>query len=240
MLKGKVADLAARLLRAAIVRIVNTHDLELTRTIQAVSSSASLVDLSMYNAKPCSSKLEVMETAFETMDAKMGCVCELGVYKGYSLNLLARHFAPAKVYGFDSFTGLPEFWRDDFPEGAFDVSGEKLNFEPNCILYKGLFDDTLPKFLQDVQESIGFLHVDCDLYSSTASVFRNLVSRIHPGTVIVFDEYFNYPAWQNHEYKAFREFLDATGYECKYIAYNKFGEQVAVVIEANQNSNRGH
>jgi hypothetical protein len=27
------------------------------------------------------------------------------------------------------------------------------------------------------------------------------------GTVIVFDEYFNYPAWKDGEYKAFTEFL---------------------------------
>ncbi|MDR0529401.1 MAG: class I SAM-dependent methyltransferase [Zoogloeaceae bacterium] len=165
-------------------------------------------------------------------------MCELGVYRGESLNLLARHFAPGKVYGFDTFTGLPEFWRNDFPEGAFDVSGEKLNFEPNCVLYKGLFDDTLPKFLQDVQGTASLIHVDCDLYSSTVSVFRNLAPRIRAGTVLVFDEYFNYPGWQNHEHKAFREFLDATGFGCRYIAYNKFGEQVAVVITGSPDSER--
>jgi hypothetical protein len=62
--------------------------------------------------------------------------------------------------------------------------------------------------------------------------------RIHAGTVIVFDEYFNYPGWQNHEHKAFLEFLDASGHGCRYIAYNKLGEQVAVVITEKQESSR--
>jgi hypothetical protein len=157
-------------------------------------------------------------------------VCEFGVYKGESLNMIARHFAPNKVFGFDTFTGLPEFWCYEYPEGAFDTSGEELNFEPNCVLYKGLFDDTLPKFLQDVQGTASLIHIDCDLYSSTVSVLRHLAPRICVGTVLVFDEYFNYSGWQNHEHKAFREFLDATGFECRYIAYNRLEEQVAVVI----------
>ncbi|MDR0529402.1 MAG: hypothetical protein LBG69_07340 [Zoogloeaceae bacterium] len=64
--KQKIGNLSARLLRAAAVRIVN--DLELNRIIQATSASASFVDAFMYDAKPCSSRLEVMKTAFGAMD----------------------------------------------------------------------------------------------------------------------------------------------------------------------------
>ena len=58
MLKQKIGDLSARLLRAAVGRIAT--DLELARTIQAASSSATLIDLLMRNAKACSSRLDVM------------------------------------------------------------------------------------------------------------------------------------------------------------------------------------
>lgn len=228
MLKQKIGDLSARLLRAAVGRIAT--DLELARTIQAASSSATLIDLLMRNAKACSSRLDVMHAAFSASSTHDGFVCELGVYRGQSLNEIARHYAPEKVYGFDTFTGLPEFWRDGFPEGSFDVSSEKLVFEKNCVLYKGLFSDTLPTFLEQVKAPAKLIHVDCDLYSSTISALHILSPRIQPGTVIVFDEYFNYPGWQEHEHRALCEFLELTGYGCKYLAYNKIGQQIAIAI----------
>ena len=227
MLKNKIGDLSARLLRAAAGRIAN--DLELVGALQAATTSATAVGLLMREAKACHSRIDVMRTAFEA-SPPTGFICELGVYKGQSLNEIARHYAPETVYGFDTFTGLPEFWREGFPEGTFDVSSEKLAFEKNCKLYKGLFDETLPGFLDEVCDMARLVHVDCDLYSSSISALRILAPRIQPGTVIVFDEYFNYPLWEEHEHKALREFLSITSMDCKYIAFNKIGQQVAVVI----------
>jgi hypothetical protein len=227
MLKQSIANLAARLLRAAVGRIVT--DLELVAAIQAASSSAALVNVLMGTAKACTSRMDVMRAAFDAAPSS-GFVCELGVYRGESLNEIARHYASEKVYGFDTFTGLPEFWRDGFPAGAFDVSSEQLFFEKNCILYKGMFDDTLPTFLKQTEGVAKLVHMDCDLYSSSISALRILAPRLRPGTVIVFDEYFNYPGWQGHEHKAFREFLETTGLGCRYIAYNKTGQQVAAVV----------
>lgn len=227
MLKQTIGNLSARLLRAAVGRVAT--DLELAGTIHATASSAALIDLLMRDAKALSSRLEVMHAAFD-IAPQTGFICELGVYRGQSLNEIARHYHSETVHGFDTFTGLPESWRTGFPEGAFDVSSEKLVFEKNCMLHKGLFDDTLPIFLEQVGGGAKLVHVDCDLYSSSISALRILAPRIQPGTVIVFDEYFNYPGWQEHEHKAFREFLNLSGHGCKYIAYNKTSEQVAVVI----------
>jgi hypothetical protein len=227
MVKRKVADFAARLLRAAVGRIVT--DLELVSTIQAASSSATLANSMMVDAKVCASRIDVMRAAFDAT-LPSGFVCELGVYRGQSLNELACHFSPEKVYGFDTFTGLPEFWRDGFPEGSFDVSSERLKFENNCILYKGLFSETLPTFLEQIESDAKLVHVDCDLYSSSISALRILAPRIRPGTVVIFDEYFNYPGWEAHEHKAFQEFLELSNLGCRFIAYNKTGQQVAAVI----------
>jgi hypothetical protein len=63
----------------------------------------------------------------------------------------------------------------------------------NVTLIKGWFDQTLPPFLEKHPAPVSFLHVDCDLYSSTKTIFDSLRTRFRPGTVIVFDEYFNYP-----------------------------------------------
>jgi hypothetical protein len=54
--------------------------------------------------------------------------------------------------------------------------------------------------------------------------------RIKKETVVVFDEFFNYPGWQDGEYKAFNEFICENKLEYKYIGYNKYSEQVAVKI----------
>lgn len=92
-----------------------------------------------------------MHTAFVAAALHNGFVCELGVYRGRSLNEIARHYAPDKVYGFDTFTGLPEFWREGFPEGAFDVSSEKLVFEKTAFFTKGCSKETLPTSLEQGQ-----------------------------------------------------------------------------------------
>ena len=77
---------------------------------------------------------------------------------------------------------------------------------------------------------MGFIHIDCDLYSSTKTIFDLLKERIKPGCVLVFDEYFNHPSWEEDEYKAFMEFIAETGLKYEYIGYNRLHEQAAVRI----------
>jgi hypothetical protein len=48
------------------------------------------------------------------------------------------------------------------------------------------------------------------------------------GTVIVFDEYFNYPNWEHHEFKAWQEFVEQHRVQYDYLAYAR--QQVAVRI----------
>ena len=74
------------------------------------------------------------------------------------------------------------------------------------------------------------MHVDCDLYSSTKTVLDALAGRIRAGTVIVFDEYHNFPGWREHEHKAFMEFCEAFHVDFEYISYNNL--QAAVRIKA--------
>jgi hypothetical protein len=57
-----------------------------------------------------------------------------------------------------------------------------------------------------------------------------LKNQIASGTVIVFDEYFNYPNWQQHEYRAFQEFVKDFNIKYEYIAYCRRGYSVGVVI----------
>jgi hypothetical protein len=132
-----------------------------------------------------------------------------------------------RVYGFDSFEGLPEDWRSGFVKGAF--AGDLPPVPPNAVLIKGWFEKTLPEFLGKQQGPVAFLHIDCDLYSSTKTIFDLLAPRIVRGTVIVFDEYFNYPGWQQHEHKAFEEFKSA-GIVCKPIGFVPSHQQVGFIV----------
>ncbi|MEP5621205.1 MAG: hypothetical protein ABJP82_01350, partial [Hyphomicrobiales bacterium] len=69
-----------------------------------------------------------------------------------------------------------------------------------------------------------------DLYSSAKTAFDELKPFIGKGTVILFDEYWNYPEFMEHEIKAFREFLAQTGLGFEYIGYYPDHMQLSVVI----------
>jgi len=69
---------------------------------------------------------------------------EFAVYQARTLNYLAAKTSQT-LYGFDSFEGLTEFWRDGIGKGAFALDGLP-KVRPNVVLVKGWFDERLPKF----------------------------------------------------------------------------------------------
>lgn len=131
-----------------------------------------------------------------------GWAVEFGVASGGTLRIIARHMP---VIGFDSFQGLPEDWREGFPAGTF--AGEWPNFDAQLVV--GMFADTLPTW--EPPGPIGLVHIDCDLYSSTATVLRHVGPLLEPGCLIVFDEYHGYDGWENHEARAWSEWTTETG-----------------------------
>jgi predicted O-methyltransferase YrrM len=156
-----------------------------------------------------------------------GLVLEFGVASGLTVSHIARHFRQQRVYGFDVFTGLPEAWRTGFERGAFGRS-DLPPVEPNVELVVGLFEDTLPAFAAAHPGPVALLHVDCDLYSSTVTILDHLGDRLQAGSVVVFDEYFNYPGWQEHEFRAWREFCERSGMRYEYLGFVSAHQQVAV------------
>ncbi|MBB2963090.1 class I SAM-dependent methyltransferase [Methylobacterium sp. R2-1] len=159
-----------------------------------------------------------------------GLVLEFGVFSGRTISQIANKRPSSKVFGFDSFEGLPEDWVGSFTKGSFAI-GRLPDVPGNVDLVPGWFDRTLPSFCDNHRGSkISFLHVDCDLYSSTQTIFANLNEMIVPGTIILFDEYFNYPNWQKHEARAFAEFCKTRDRRYEYIALVPHHQQVAVRI----------
>jgi hypothetical protein len=165
-----------------------------------------------------------------------GALLEFGVAGGRTATILGDARPDRTLHGFDSFEGLPEDWAGHLNRrGAFSRRGKLPKVPLNVRLHKGWFCDTIPAWLADNPERVGFLHVDCDIYSSARDVLWGLRSRLQQGTVIVFDEYFNYPNWQQHEARALREFVEEFDVSYDYIAYTASNGAAAIRLTSDPN-----
>ena len=74
---------------------------------------------------------------------------------------------------------------------------------------QGYFEDTLPPLGSDgAPADIALVYVDCNMYSSTKTVFEFLAPRIKPGMIVAFDDYYCYDSTQSSgERIALHEFL---------------------------------
>lgn len=166
---------------------------------------------------------------------------EFGVASGRTINQISK-FTSDKVYGFDSFEGLPEKWRAGFDKGAFDRKGEFPKVNENVILVKGWFDKTLPEFIKAQNKKVSFLHIDCDLQSSTKIILNTLKEYIDKDCVVVFDELVNYPGFDGAkgELKAWHEFITENKVDWEWIGMNgtptgmlgQYHENVALIIHS--------
>jgi hypothetical protein len=143
-----------------------------------------------------------------------GQYLEFGVFRAYTINYIAALVPEKIIYGFDSFLGLPEDWLW-LPRGEFSTAGQLPSVLDNVKLIQGWFQDTLPKFNKS---PIAFLHMDCDLYSSAKYVLDTLENYIVPGTIIAFDDFPYFPGSEQHEYRAFWEFVKRTGKSYQVLA----------------------
>jgi hypothetical protein len=173
---------------------------------------------------------DVLKIALRAVQIE-GYFLEFGVYKGGTIRFLARQMGARVIHGFDSFKGLPDKWAGaSMTERTFDLHGKLPKVPANVRLHKGLFHESLPKWLQENQGPMAMIHIDCNLYSSTKVILDLLGKSIVPGTVLVLDEYLNFPNWQQHEFRAFQEFVSANNVDYEYLAYSY--QCVAVRINA--------
>lgn len=174
--------------------------------------------------------VDVLARALEAAPAH-GLTLECGVYFGRSLSIIAAR-TTGQVHGFDSFQGLPEAWNASEGAGAYSTAGRLPAVAANASLHVGWFQDVLPPFLATHPGPIRLLHIDCDLYSSTRTVLAEAGPRLVPGSVIVFDDLLGYPGYQQHELRAFEEFVAASNLAWELLAATLLGREVAVRIIA--------
>jgi hypothetical protein len=217
------------------------HDVEFVAWKLATETSAAYVNRNMHTVRMFKSdkstarndieaKYALLEFALSKSDPK-GLALEFGVHQGRSINFLSGVLPKnQQIHGFDSFEGLPGEWIFGRGIGHFSTQGKLPEVPPNVVLHQGWFDQTLPKFLETHPEHFGYVHIDSDLYSSAKCIFDVGRDRFVSGTVIVFDEYFNYPGWELNEFRAFQEFITATGKKYEYIGCAPRHYSVAVKL----------
>jgi SAM-dependent methyltransferase len=197
----------------------------------------------LYSLKPLDSREDSLDYAIKNLEHRHLDWAEFGVWKGDTAKFLLKRLPKNNsLYLFDSFKGLPETWffQDgrvwkDHREGYFAIPEKDIpKFEDYRIKMKiGWFEDCLPQFVKEHDHPLGLIHVDCDIYASTKQIFDSLNELIIQGTIIVFDEYYNYDVeragWMDHEYKAFQEFVKNKRRKYEYLARTN-EEQVVIKI----------
>lgn len=129
---------------------------------------------------------------------------------------------PCRFFAFDSFEGLPEIKGAD--EGGPFKKGEYCCGQENFLAYlklqavelndvicvPGWYDKSLTnevKIRHNLKRA-RIIHIDCDLYESTRDVLVFCTSLMQEGTVLIFDDWFNYKGNpQLGEQRAFNEWL---------------------------------
>ncbi|MEN3363680.1 MAG: hypothetical protein V7606_954, partial [Burkholderiales bacterium] len=140
------------------------------RSLRALQRSVDYIENTMPDALGFESQRELTEFALSAVQIE-GHYLEFGVFTGGTIRFIAPRIGSRVIHGFDSFEGLPEAW-SGFSLGrrAFDVGGRLPRVPANVRLHRGWFDDTLPQWVTANSGPVAFIHIDCDLYSSTQTI----------------------------------------------------------------------
>ena len=173
---------------------------------------------------------------------------EFGCHSGRTFSAAIRASRELSIledtsfYAFDSFEGLPETTDDDgiFESGTFltGIADFKKALEKQASykisddsIVKGFYSDSLTSELQAKMPKVGVVHIDVDLYSSTVEVLSFIKPLLVPGSVLIFDDWYCFPAGSNlGESRALHEFLDEN--PCfkviEWKSYSSFGKSFFV------------
>lgn len=158
-----------------------------------------------------------------------GAYAECGIWRGgtciYAAEFFKTYGESRRVWGFDSFRGLPEGGHYPEDEGdphhtqndVFAVSREEVlaNFNrygidtANVSLVEGWFRDSLPRWVTNNRGKIAVLRIDGDMYEGTMDPLRNLYPHVSIGGYVIVDDYGDVSACR----KAVHDYLDGAGLE---------------------------
>lgn len=171
-------------------------------TLEVLSHKQCLLPISRRFARVATTIAALRARTF-----KEDAVAEFGVYKGISIRRMARLSPKTQFVGFDSFRGFPEDGRIDWQQDFSVIEQPKV--PSNVSLVPGWFDESLEPYFKANPAPLSMVHIDCDLYSSTQTVFETLgaCGLLRPGLVVMFDELINYEGFMWNEMLAFHRML---------------------------------
>jgi hypothetical protein len=165
---------------------------------------------------------------FAKINGVGGDYFEFGLWQGktfkYAHKMIRRYSLKGiKLRGFDSFQGLPShenrsdniwhkgqfaYGRNLLERDLLDSGFKSTEYE----LVERFYDDSLNEELVAKLSLAGVkaavVYIDCDLYESTKPVLKFIVNFLQNGTIICFDDYYNYKGAKDEgEARAIAEFL---------------------------------
>ncbi len=197
---------------------------------EAVAESVLYYKQNMNKALVFSDESRVKLLDYVTsQNLKDGYIAEFGVWEGWTARFIAETIKEKTLYCFSALDGNQEDWDGfEWSKGSFKID-EIPPLPNNCVFVEGYFKDTLPAWIEENKKEFAVMHIDCDTYQSTKEVLDiSGPERINSGTLIVFGEYFGYTNWQDHQYKAWQEFVEKHNIKYEYLGINML--QVAVKV----------
>ena len=99
------------------------QDIRFARQLKSLFETADYIDNFLPQISTVKTPLEIHDYALNKITLS-GYYLEFGVFSGKTINHIAKKIK-YNIYGFDSFEGLPEFWREGFEKGTFNTIYKK-------------------------------------------------------------------------------------------------------------------
>lgn len=194
---------------------------ELSTMANHILQSYRVQTSDLAGAKVCRDRFHVLSIAARKVRAIPGLALEFGVFKGTTLKHIATEIGPTRqVVGFDTFEGLPEDWGDLLPKGTFATKVPSFEAYSNIDVEAGRIEDTLPVFLEKKRQAIALVHIDCPYYEINVFILDRLLPFMPDRSIVVFDEYYGYPSYEDHEFRAWTEIRTRARLVASPLAYS--------------------
>jgi hypothetical protein len=193
-------------------------DVRLAAQIRAAISSAEWLHKNADHAPTYSRRVEMLEALFPLIPAE-GDLAEFGVFTGAVTRFVRPRFMDRRYHAFDSWRGVPEEMSLSVAKFSFDLNGVVPELPPETTIHAGWFDETIPKWREQFETPLAFAYIDCDLYESVKTVLEGITDRIRPGTILAYDDWYNFTNWEAHSPRATQEWAQRHAIEMEPIGF---------------------